>query len=177
MRCVDDNDPSAIGRWKVKDDVLSALRNNPFVIAPNTTAGFLNSSEFLTESDFELVEAKQNTNEKRINVSGKLVFKPARNTYLSLGGSFYARKSNDFSSWRSMFSWEDNRNSSQTTYRLFGKLTQKFGSDESNSDESASTIKNAFFTIQADYTNNRYTYDDANHGDIRAGGLSILEFF
>ena len=64
-----------------------------------------------------------------------------------------------------MFSWEDNRNSSQTTYRLFGKLTQKFGSDESNSDESSSTIKNAFFTIQADYTNNRYTYADENHGD------------
>ena len=44
------------------------------------------------------------------------------------------------------------------------KLTQKFGSDETNSDESAST-KNAFFTIQADYTNNRYTFADANHGD------------
>ena len=46
----------------------------------------------------------------------------------SLGGSFYARKSNDFSYWRSMYSSDDNRNSSQTTYRLFGKLTQKFGS-------------------------------------------------
>ena len=53
-----------------------------------------------------------------------------------------------FHGWRSMFSWEENRNSSQTTYRLFGKLTQKFGTDESNSEESASTIKNAFFTIQ-----------------------------
>tara|TARA_B100002052_G_scaffold296421_1_gene324833 strand:- start:38558 stop:42259 length:3702 start_codon:yes stop_codon:yes gene_type:complete len=164
-RDIDDTDPSAIGMWKVKDNILSDLRETPFVIAPNAAAGFLSTSEFLRESDFELVEAKLNTNQKRINLSGKLDFKPAQNTFLSLGGSFYARKSNDFSSWRSMFSWEDNRNSSQTTYRLFGKLTQKFGSDESNSDESASTIKNAFFTIQADYTNNRYTYADENHGD------------
>lgn len=164
-RDIDDTDPSAIGMWKVKDNVLADLRENPFVIAPNAAAGFLSTSEFLRESDFELVDAKLNTNQKRINLSGKLDFKPAQNTYLSLGGSFYARKSNDFSSWRSMFSWEDNRNSSQTTYRLFGKLTQKFGSDETNSDESASTIKNAFFTIQADYTNNRYTFADANHGD------------
>ena len=37
--------------------------------------------------------------------------------------------------------------------------------EESNSEESASTIKNAFFTIQGDYTNNRYTYGDARNGD------------
>jgi len=112
-----------------------------------------------------LVDAKQNTNDKRINVSGKIDFKPSNNTFLSLGGSFYARKSNDFSYWRSMYSSDDNRNSSQTTYRLFGKLTQKFGSEESNSEESASVIKNAFFTIQGDYTNNKYTYGDEKHGE------------
>ena len=85
-----------------------------------------------------------NTNDKRINISGKLDFKPTKNTFLSLGGSFYARKSNDFSGWRSMFSWDENRNSSQTTYRLFGKLTQKFGTEESNSEESASTSSPAW---------------------------------
>ena len=165
LRSVDDTDPSAIGMWKVKDDVLQNLRENPFVLAPNANAGLLSSSEFLRESDFELVDAKLNTNDKRINISGKLDFKPSKNTFLALGGSFYGRKSSDFSYWRSMFSWDDNRISSQTTYRLFGKLTQKFGSDESNSEESASTIKNAFFTIQGDYTNNRYTYGDSRNGE------------
>ena len=165
LRSVDDTDPSAIGMWKVKDDVLADLKANPFVLAPNANAGLLSSSEFLNENDFELVDAKQNTNDKRINVSGKIDFKPSNNTFLSLGGSFYARKSNDFSYWRSMYSSDDNRNSSQTTYRLFGKLTQKFGSEESNSEESASVIKNAFFTIQGDYTNNKYTYGDEKHGE------------
>ena len=165
LRSVDDDDPSAIGMWKVKDDVLADLKANPFVLAPNANAGLLSSSEFLNENDFELVDAKQNTNDKRINVSGKIDFKPSNNTFLSLGGSFYARKSNDFSYWRSMYSSADNRNSSQTTYRLFGKLTQKFGSEESNSEESASVIKNAFFTIQGDYTNNKYTYGDEKHGE------------
>jgi hypothetical protein len=163
LRSVDDTDPSAIGMWKVKDDVLEDLRSNPFILAPNAAAGFLSTSEFLKESDFELVEAKQNTNQKRINISGKIDFKPSKNTFLSLGGSFYGRQSRDFSSWRSMFSWDDNRESSQITYRLFGKLTQKFGSEESNSEESSSTIKNAFFTIQGDYTNNKYTYVDSKH--------------
>ena len=63
-----------------------------------------------------------------------------------------------------MFSSANNRESSQTTYRLFGKLTQKFGSQEESENESSSaTIKNAFFTIQGDYTNNRYTFVDADH--------------
>ena len=172
LRSVDDNDPSAIGRWKVKDDVLNELRETPFIIAPNSAAGFLSSSEFLQSGDFELVDASMNTNSQRINLSGKLDFKPSNNTFLSLGGSFYADKSNDFrpssntpATWYSMFNFDNNRRSTQTTYRLFGKLTQKFGSEESNSEESSSTIKNAFFTIQADYTNNKYTFGDPNHGD------------
>ena len=56
-RDVDDTDPSAIGRWKVKDDVLKDLQANPFRIAPNASAGFLSNSDFLTEDDFENVQA------------------------------------------------------------------------------------------------------------------------
>ena len=163
LRSLDDTDPSAIGMWKVKDKVLEDLRSNPFVIAPNASAGFLSTSEFLKESDFELVDAKLNTNQKRINVSGKIDFKPSKNTFLSVGGTFYARESTDFDRDYSLMSWDGNVSTSQITYRLFGKLTQKFGSEESNAEESASSIKNAFFTIQGDYTNNKYTYGDVNH--------------
>jgi len=163
FRSVDDADPSAIGMWKVKDDVLADLQVNPFKIAPNASAGFLSRSEFLTENDFENTQAKQNANEKRFNLSGKLDIKPSKNTFLSLGGSYYARESRDFSSWRSMFSSDNNRQSTQHTYRVFGKLVQKFGSVEDNDDESSATIKNAFFTIQGNYTNNKYTYVDADH--------------
>jgi len=165
FRSVDDTDPSAIGRWKVKDDVLADLKANPFQIAPNASAGFLSRSEFLTQDDFENVQAKQNANQKRFNLSGKLDIKPSKNTFLSLGGSYYARESRDFSPWRSMFSWDNNRQSTQHTYRVFGKLVQKFGSAEDNEDESSATIKNAFFTIQGNYTNNKYTYVDAVHQD------------
>ncbi|MDB9895903.1 TonB-dependent receptor, partial [Flavobacteriales bacterium] len=162
-RSVDDTDPSAIGRWKVKDDVLKGLQQTPFVIAPNANAGFLSTSDFLGEDDFENVQAKLNSNERRINLSGKLDFKPADNTFLTLGGTYYNRVSRDFSGWRSVFSSADNRESSQQTYRVFGKLTQKFGSEETNEESSAALIKNAFFTIQADYTNNNYNFVDADH--------------
>ena len=45
---------------------------------------------------------------------------------------------------------------------LFGKLTQKFGMKKQILMKH--NIK-VIFTIQGDYTNNKYTYDDPNHGD------------
>ena len=45
----------------------------------------------------------------------------------------------------------------------FWKLTQKFGTEESNSEKSSSLIKNAYITIQGDYTSNFYQTYDENH--------------
>ena len=163
LRTVDDNDPSAIGMWKVKDDVLKNLKETPFVIAPNAAAGFLSSSDFLTSDDFENVDARQNTNKTRFNFAAKLDIKPAKNTFLSLGGTYYNSYNRNFSYWRSMFSSDNNSISTQETMRVFGRLTQKFGDEESNSEKSANLIKNAFITLQADYTSNDYKTFDANH--------------
>ena len=163
LRTVDDNDPSAIGMWKVKDDVLKNLKETPFVIAPNAAAGFLSSSDFLTSDDFENVDARQNSNTTRFNFAAKLDIKPAKNTFLSLGGTYYNSYNRNFSYWRSMFSSDNNSISTQETMRVFGRLTQKFGDEESNSEKSANLIKNAFITLQADYTSNDYKTFDANH--------------
>ena len=163
LRTVDDNDPSAIGMWKVKDDVLKNLKETPFVIAPNAAAGFLSSSDFLTSDDFENIDARQNSNTTRFNFAAKLDIKPAKNTFLSLGGTYYNSYNRNFSYWRSMFSSDNNSISTQETMRVFGRLTQKFGDEESNSEKSANLIKNAFITLQADYTSNDYKTFDANH--------------
>ena len=147
LRSVDDKDPSAIGVWKVKDHVLSDLQETPLQYFKE--GGIKARATFLDEDDFENVQAKLNTNDKRITVSGKLDFKPTKNTFLTLGGSYYLKGSDDYSQWNSMFNWGNNRYTTENTYRLFGKLTQKFGSEESNDESSSSTLKNVFITIQA----------------------------
>ena len=172
FRNADDLDPSAIGVWKVKDEILNTtlyeendggLKGNPFVIAPNATAAFLSTSDFLVDTAFENVQAKQNTNSRRFNFSGKIDFKPAKNTFLSIGGTYYNSYNRNFSYWRSMFSSDNNSVSTQETWRVFGRLTQKFGDEESNSEKSSNLIKNAYITIQADYTSNLYRTFDENH--------------
>ena len=165
FRMVDDSDPSAIGNWKVKDDVLADLKANPFRPAPDVSAGFLQNAEFVTIDDLEKVQARQNVAQKRISVSGKLDFKPAKNTYLSLGGNYYYNRGHSYTRTYSLFNANNNAESISNTWRVFGKLTQKFGAQESDDEESASTIKNAFFTIQGDYTRNEYTTQDDSHND------------
>lgn len=167
LKSVDDADPSAIGIWKVKDDVLQYLQENPFQPSENTNAGLLSTSEFVKASDFENVQSKLNYNEKLMNLSAKIDIKPTRNTFLSVGGTFhYSSKMNDYylnDIPSTAFNWDNNRQTNQLTYRVFGKLTQKFGNDQSNSEESSSLIKNAFFTIQGDYTKDNRTWVDPNH--------------
>ena len=165
FRMVDDSDPSAIGNWKIKDDVLKDLKADPFRPAPDVSAGFLQNAEFVRMKDLEKVQARQNVAQKRIAVSGKLDFKPANNTFLSLGGNYYYNTGHSYTRVYSLFNSNNNAESNSTTWRVFGKLTQKFGSQEADDDESASTIKNAFFTIQGDYTRNQYTTQDDSHND------------
>ena len=163
FRTVDDSDPSAIGIWKVKDYVLDSLKSTPFRIAPNAAAGFLSNSDFLTDTCFENIQAKLNSGSKRFNLAGKLDIQPSKNTFLSIGGSYYNSEVRNYSYWRSMFSSDNNSTSTQETWRVFGRLTQKFGSEESNSEKSVNLIKNAYITIQADYTSNYYQTYDYNH--------------
>ena len=165
FRMVDDSDPSAIGNWKIKDDVLKDLKADPFRPAPDVSAGFLQNAEFVRMKDLEKVQARQNVAQKRIAVSGKLDFKPVNNTFLSLGGNYYYNTGHSYTRVYSLFNSNNNAESNSTTWRVFGKLTQKFGSQEADDDESASTIKNAFFTIQGDYTRNQYTTQDDSHND------------
>ena len=167
LKSVDDSDPSAIGVWKVKDDVLADLQANPFRPSENSDAGLLSTSEFLSDSDFENVQAKVNAHEKLMNISGKIDIKPSKNTFVSIGGTYYySSKLNDRYAGdipSRTFNWNNNRQSNQNTYRVFAKLTQKFGNDDSNDEESSSVIKNAFFTMQADYTRDKRTWLDPNH--------------
>ena len=71
---IGDTDPSAIGMWKLKDDVKASLKENPFRLASiseSGTLGLLNNTDFLRNpldadgnptdpSDFELIPNKLN---------------------------------------------------------------------------------------------------------------------
>ncbi|MCH8330469.1 MAG: carboxypeptidase-like regulatory domain-containing protein [Bacteroidetes bacterium] len=75
---INDADPSANGMWKVKDDILDSLEQNPLRF-DNSGTSLVRSAEFVTLNDLEKIKAKQNVTDYRSNIVGKLDFKPNDN--------------------------------------------------------------------------------------------------
>jgi outer membrane receptor protein involved in Fe transport len=179
---VGDRDPSAIGVWKLKDEVRDDLLANPFRVATISEGGqigLLNNADFLrnpldedgnptADSDFELIPNKINNGTQGINLSGKLEFKPSDNVSMAFGGSFAYNKSDSWSRSMSLMSWDNMSDYTVQNWRAFGRLTQKFGAQDSEEEdeESASTIKNAYYTLQADYSKYNSVSNPYENGDL-----------
>jgi outer membrane receptor protein involved in Fe transport len=166
-RNIDDNSPSAVGIWKIKDSSLDELKENLFVAVPNqqsSTVGLLSNATFLRADDFENVQARQNSNTSSFSLSGKIDFKPTLKTNLSIGGAINHRVDNPFIYTYSLLNWDNHYEEESNTWRVYTRFTQRFGSQEGD-EESASNIKNAFYTISADYTKNDFERRDKDHGD------------
>ena len=166
-RNIDDNSPSAVGVWKIKDNKLSELKENLFVAVPNqqsSSIGLLSNATFLRADDFENVQAKLNTNTSGFNVSGKLDFKPTLKTNLTLGGAVSHTVNHPFIYTYSLLNSQNNPEEESNTWRTYARFTQRFGSQEGD-EESASNIKNAYYNITVDYTKNDFERRNPNHGD------------
>ncbi len=82
-----DDDPSSLGIWKVKDDVLTNIIANPLVPS-QTGAGFETAASLLTADNFEKIRIKQNVTKDDINFAGKLDFQPVQGINVTFGGNY-----------------------------------------------------------------------------------------
>ncbi len=168
-----DPSPSIIGTWKVKDDVRDWLFDNPLRFNPDGGGTFLNE-EFLRQNDFEKTRTRLNVERQALNLNAKLDFNISKNTTLTFGGAadvndrnddFYRDRQNSvFGSYSySLFNAHHNPNVNNQTYRGYARLTQRFGSSADTS--RASKIKNAYYSIQADYQITSTRLQDENLKD------------
>ncbi|MBL0343479.1 MAG: TonB-dependent receptor [Bacteroidetes bacterium] len=161
-----DPDPSAIGMYKVKDEIYDDIKKNP--LSPNLQQGgsvYRNKTEFLTLSDFEKIKAKQNVAAKGYRLSGKIDIQPLDNVTLTFGGSYDHNNKNEFIYTYSLFNFDNNNSRVNDTWRVFGRITQKLGGSKGNTESSASAIKNAYYSIQVDYNKEKTILQDENHED------------
>ena len=146
-----DGDPSAIGIWKAKDDVLSNLQANPLTLSPTGT-GYVPSAAFVTADDLEKIKYKQNIADYSYRFTGKLDFQLNKFITFTLGGNFNIQRYREYGFERQMFNPEGNRYNRDNTYRGFLRFTQRFGSGQGSEARTASVFQNAYYSIQADYT-------------------------
>ena len=155
-----DGRPTGTGVYKVKDDVLAGLRETP--LRPSGSGqGTYNNSLFLHSDDFEHVDATENTSNLSVNMSGKIDVKTSPTVNLSFGGSFNYYDGNSFNFYNSLFNYDNNTQVINNTWRVFGRFSQRFPTEKG----STSLIKNAFYTLQVDYSKYTNTTQDPNHKD------------
>lgn len=169
----DDPRPSAIGFWKANDEILDSIRRTPYVRTGGTDV-LVPTAAYLKADDFENVDVRQNTAKTQAMFSGKIDFQPAKNVVFTIGGNYQFDNANylaanyrgELSGAASsgIFNSDNNVQSKNTTYRVYGRLTHRLGS-QYGGEESSSIIKNAYYTIQADYSKYLNTQQDERHED------------
>ncbi len=158
-----DDDPSAVGTWKVKDDKLADLENNPLRVSDLGT-GMVRTSEYLTYNDLEHIKYKQNIRNNTLRLQGKLDFKASQNLDFVVGGNMDYYNRHDFIWEYALLNPSNNPNKIGNTWRVYGRLTQKF-SDKVADEKTTSNITNAYYTIQVGYSKSTEKIQDDTHKD------------
>lgn len=177
-------DPEAPGIevYRVKDDVKQQLIENPIISSPDGQVTNY-AAEYLTIDDFEKHKSLDNVATFGLNLAGKIDFQPTRNLNITLGGTFDYNNSNNYTftqnvgffstylDWNNSYGYanqlmnaENYPQQTRTTWRTYLRITQKFGG-AAEDESSASVIKNAYYSIQADYTKDNIVTQDENHKD------------
>ncbi len=161
-----DPDPSANGFYQIKPEKLAALEQAPLRPSPIGGTGYVLNSEYVRMDDLQKIKARNNVASKSLSLTGKVQYQPSTNMSITLGGSVDYNKYQDFTYNYALFNPSNNAQVTKNTWRVYGKLTQKFNNATSKEEEkSSSVIKNAYFTLQAGYEKTTKKTEDDNHKD------------
>ncbi|OFX28513.1 MAG: hypothetical protein A2033_01765 [Bacteroidetes bacterium GWA2_31_9] len=158
-----DGDPSSIGIWKANEETQDYITNDPLRRVSGQDGTYLNA-EFLDSTNFKNIKAKENAVSKEMSLSAKIDISPSRNFNITIGGSINYTNQHLFSLSNSLFNSQNNPQQIYSNWRTYIRLTQKFTSYNPDKEEAKSSIiKNAYYSIQADYSKvNSVTQDDTH---------------
>ena len=156
-----DGSPRSLATWKVDDDKLAELEANPLVPA-SSGFGVLNAADFLTQADLEDQNYRENVARTAVRFSGNLKFVTSEKTTLTLGGRYNMNQGRNGSRFNELMNYGNNSESFSQDWSTYVRFQQRFGNP---SDTSNSLIRNAFYTIQMDFTRNERLSQDARHKD------------
>ncbi len=160
-----DQDPSAVGVWTVKDDVFASLQQNPLAPSP-AGQGTIRRAELLTAKDLQWNKAHPNSASKGFVVNTKLEIKPSKRLTFTIGG--YANYTNNHTTEQrySLLNYENNAMNTSFNWRVYARMTQKIGVQDEDlaPDDKKPKIKNVYYTLQMDYDQLQSTSEDDSHG-------------
>ncbi len=154
--------PYITGNWKLKDDVMAELNENPYT-QNLEIGGVINNASYLRETDMEKTPFRLNMARKDFNVAGKIDLSTSKTTTVTIGGSFVYSDYKNYVRSSSLLNFQNNPQSIDRTWRAYARFTQRFAN--STDEENPSLVKDAFVSFQVDYTNVNNTTQDEKHKD------------
>ena len=168
----EDDDPSAVPIYEVKDDVLAELQANPLrMIGDNTFV----AADFLTNDDVNVLQTRPNEDRSNLNLNGKLTARLSEAIDVSLSGA-YQSEENQFTpneNSRTRADWRllnNDRNPTVFTdnYRVNLAFRHRLGGEGtsiSGEDSRGDLLRNASYDLQFTYENVQQELSDPIHGD------------
>lgn len=170
--------PSAVGAWKIKDDQLAILKADPLRQGFSDNSVIPNTDYYRLDA-FERVRVRPNVNNQGANLAGKITVATTDNTDLTFGGSLNYSKGQRYDYDHSLFDYESYPEQTSLDWRVYGRFTQRFNNASNEDEGSSSLIKNAFYSIQFDYSQEYFKRQSADLKDdiFKYGYIGKFETF
>ncbi len=161
-----DNSPLWGGDLRVKKDVRDQLLATPYrVVDVAGTSVARYNSDYLRTDDVERIDTRQNARRRSALASGKIDITTTPTINLSVGGSMELVDEQQFDRSNSLLNASNNTKFNNNTWRTFLRFTQRFNSKEENGGEQEKGgIKNAYYSIQLDYSRYQQNSESQAHG-------------
>lgn len=153
--------PSYIGYYVVKDDVLERIEQNPLII--NADGGFVHTANYLTEKDFNKVKVRPNVRAFSTSAQAKFDFRVGPLATLTAFGNF--NYSNSINGGNNILAYKNNPLSFRTDVLGYVKYNQSFKGPDSLAKATKTTLNNTFFTLRFDYQSTWSRTMDRDHRD------------
>ena len=161
-------DPSYVKLWKLNDDKLAELEQTPLrVVTVGAEDKFYRELDYVTKADMTQISSRQNVANRTVQLNGKIDFKVAPNTNLTIGGAYDYINRHDFVYGYSLFNSQNNPQTVENTWRTYARINQKFGTNQTGAEKekSQALISNAYFTFLASYEKKKNKVQDDTHKD------------
>ncbi len=163
-----DGGPLWNGDVRLKRDVRDQLLATPYRVVDVAGQPVVRyNSNYLHADDIERIPTRQNARSQSALASGKIDIATTPTINLSVGGSMDLGRNQSYSRNNALLNAENNSEFRNSTWRTFVRFTQRFNAKEETAEghEKSGGIKNAFYSVQLDYS--RYTQKSSAqaHGD------------
>lgn len=158
-----DPSPSALGVYKLKDDVQKQLEQSPIVEAPNGS-GYIPRAELITANDMEWMQARQNADAQRLLWTGKLDYRPGKQSKLEFSWVMNHSKSKIAPYASSLFNAASNPISKSSAYIGILNYEQNLLTQIDSTKRAKNKLTRLRYAISAHYQHFASSTEDEVHG-------------